>query len=340
MMKLQTKLPIITIAILLLLPNALSVNAKPRRNANPVNAQPAAKPNDPYAKAKKDLSEDWYVLYRIVDRIARANGLDERPWRINISPEYQINAFATDVNLIAVYNGLLDQLGSDSSAIACVVGHEMAHHTKRHIALGEAEQLALTEKFQKEAEIQVKEERQNAQQDIAGNQVGSGIVRALGGFFGVDTTPVANLTEQMAQKRAAEAEKRVQEIVAQKKKELEEQSAANNRKQEFEADQVGYRYIATAGFDPKGCLRVMEVLGRTPGSEADGSHPAVPKRIDQLNQLMAENPPSTLADQGKLYLSTRKNPLTYELSKDGKSLRINSHKGNSAGTDIERQFGQ
>lgn len=49
------------------------------------------------------------MLYRVIDRLSRANDLDQRPWRIVLVPQYQINAFADEANLIAVYTGIIDQ---------------------------------------------------------------------------------------------------------------------------------------------------------------------------------------------------------------------------------------
>ena len=122
MLKIKTILTTLT-AITLLLPiNQLSVKA------NPTSAD-TEQPTNIYQKAKEELPDDLYALYRIVERIARVNELDEKPWRILIVPEYNINAFATEVNLIAFYNGILDQLAGDASAIACIVAHEMGHHS-------------------------------------------------------------------------------------------------------------------------------------------------------------------------------------------------------------------
>ncbi len=340
MFKIISKLALLTAISAMLLQTSLPVLGKPARNqAKPAPAAPA-KPADPYDAAKKDLSEDWYVVYRIVDRIARANALDERPWRVIISPEYEINAFATDVNLVAVYNGILDQLGSNASAIACVVGHEMSHHVKRHIAIGQAEKAALTESLQKEAQAEAMREVENAQNDAVGTAVGMGLLGAVGGFFGVPLQGLGAVTQSANQDRFNQAQARIEEITTKKQQELDQRLAEGQRQQEFEADELGYQYIAKAGFDPSGCLQVMEVLGRTPGAEFDTSHPAVPKRIERLRELMRERPAETLAQEGKLYLSTRRVPLTYELSKDGKSLRINSRRGSSASEDLERQFGQ
>ena len=299
--------------------------------------------DDLYKQARAELPEDVYVIYRVVERIARANGLDNSPWRVVIVNEYNINAFATEVNLIALYTGILDQLAGDSSAIACVIGHEIAHHVERHIALGPAEAMALKERIQKEAEEQVLAEIQDAKSDATGTSIGGAVLQTIGGFLGGWGRTAGNIGNRALQdasrQRLAQAEQRVQEIVEQKTAELEKKLAENNRKQEFEADEIGYQYMAKAGFEAEGCIRVMEVLGRTPGAEFDTTHPAIPKRIDQLRALMNQYPPATLAQEGESLIQSTQ-PLTYDLSKDGQSLRINSHRGGSAADDIDRRFGQ
>lgn len=84
---------------------------------------------------------------------------------------------------------------------------------------------------------------------------------------------------------------------------------------------------------------MLEVLGRMPGSEVDSSHPAVPKRIERMQQLMTERPASTLVPLGESRIKTSQ-PLTYEPSKDGQSLRINSRHGGNAGDFFDQQFGK
>ena len=112
-----------------------------------VLAQSKANTSTPYAVAETELPENIYILYRIVERMARANELNQHPWRVVIAPEYEINAHATEANLIVIYSGLLDQLTGDTSALACVVGHEMAHHAHRHLAIREAEYTKELEKI-------------------------------------------------------------------------------------------------------------------------------------------------------------------------------------------------
>ena len=173
-----------------------------------------------YQKAKRELPEDVYVIYRIVDRLARANGIDDHPWRIGVVQEYHINAFATQANLVALYDGLLDTVGGDTSAIACVVAHEMAHHTKRHLAIGPAEEAALRQKIQEEAETQVKVEIESAQSEAAGASVGGSLARTIGGIFGgwgsVGGNVAGAAADEAAKQRLASAEERVESIVAKK----------------------------------------------------------------------------------------------------------------------------
>ena len=154
----------------------------------PVQAKPTPASIKTFESAKKELPKDLYVFYRIVDRIARANAYDQRPWRIVVVPKYDINAFATDVNLIAMYDGIIDQLNGDSSALACIVAHEMGHHKKRHIAVSQAKKAELIAKIQQEAEIEVLGEKRAANTEAtatgAAGVVVPRAVEGLGNCFG------------------------------------------------------------------------------------------------------------------------------------------------------------
>ncbi|MEO1431109.1 MAG: M48 family metalloprotease [Cyanobacteria bacterium J06633_8] len=299
----------------------------------PVQAKPSPASMKTFERAKKELPKDWYAFYRIVDRIARANGYDQRPWRITLIPKYDINAFATDVNLIAMYDGIIDQLSGDSSALACVVAHEMGHHKKRHIAISQAKRAQLIAQIRQEAEKEVLGEKRAANTEstvtgVAGTvvqgSVGGPVGNVLGGFLG-----------NQSQRRARKAQKRINAIVKKKNQELDERIAAQSRQHEFEADEIGYLASVRAGFEPKGCLRAMEVIARTPGAEFDTTHPAVPKRIEALKALIKKYPPQTLKREGEARMA-KSQALTYTW--DGKFLRINSIRGGSAADDIENMF--
>ena len=301
----------------------------------PVQAKPSPASIKTFERAKKELSKDWYAFYRIVDRIARANGYDQRPWRSMVVPMYDIYAFATDVNLIAMYDGIIDQLNGDSSALACIVAHEMGHHKKRHIAISQVKKAELVAKIQKEAEIEVLGEKRAATTEATVTGIGGDVVqRTIGGSLG---NTLGGLLGGQSKRRVRKAQKRINAIVEKKNRELEQRIAAQSREHEFEADEIGYLASVRAGFEPEGCLRAMEVIARTPGAEFDTTHPAAPKRIQALKALIKKYPPQTLKREGEARIA-KSQALTYSLSRDKNSLRINSVRGGSAGDDIENMF--
>lgn len=270
-----------------------------------------------FKKAKQELNESYYFLYRIVDRLARANQLDSSPWRVIRIAEYNVNAFATEINLIAVYTGLLDVLAGDSDAMACVIAHEMTHHVKRHIPLSAKNRAMATQRLEaREGEIVRREQQRQSNAQVL-SVFGSIIGAATGVNIPVNpggTTDPQRIAQELASAKNSE----------------EQTLALISQQHEFEADRGAYSYVARAGFDPRGCLRVMDVLGRTPGAEFDGSHPAIPRRVEQLNTLLRDIPTQPLAAEGKArLLGTR--ALTYAKSSDGKSLRVNSRFGSSKG---------
>ncbi|MFP4300329.1 MAG: M48 family metallopeptidase [Spirulinaceae cyanobacterium] len=131
-----------------------------------------------YDQAKAELPDNLYVLYRIIDRLARANNLDEHPWRIRIADSDEINAFATEANLIIIHFGLLDQTAGDASALACVVAHEMAHHTHQHAAIWTSqiaewrEQLELNDSDESHAEFEEKSAQLRREQELEADSWG------------------------------------------------------------------------------------------------------------------------------------------------------------------------
>ncbi len=335
MLKIKTILSTLATITLLLPINQLSVKANPTSSENStLKKQTTEQPKNIYQQAKEELPEDLYALYRIVERIARANKLDEKSWRIVIVPEYNLNAFATNVNLIALYDGILDQLAGDASAIACIVAHEMAHHTEKHIVLSPAEKVALIEQIEQEAQQEALVKKQNAQVQATGISIGRSAARIFGGRAGrFGATVFSNVSRQ----RSKTAQERIDEISSQKKEELEKTLAEEGRQREFEADEVGYLYSAKAGFEAEGCLRMMKVLEQTPNAEFDTTHPDLPKRIEALKDLMVKFPTTSLAEEGRAIISETE-PLTYDLSKDGKSLRVNFSPSGSSVDDVERLF--
>lgn len=76
---------------------------------------------------------DFYNVYRIAERLIRANNLDYINWRIAIRKTAVSNASAFDGNYIAINTGLYDSVYESEDALAFVIAHEMAHHILGHI---------------------------------------------------------------------------------------------------------------------------------------------------------------------------------------------------------------
>ena len=88
--------------------------------------------NEYYMQA---YNEDFYRVYRVAEKIIRANGLDFINWRLSISSANEFNAYNSETNNITVHAGLLDTFRDNDDALALVLGHEFAHgllgHAKR-----------------------------------------------------------------------------------------------------------------------------------------------------------------------------------------------------------------
>ena len=76
---------------------------------------------------------DFYRIYRIAERIIRANNLEYTNWRIAIrkTPE-EFNAYATGTNLIVIHTALYDSLYTNEDALAFAIAHEIAHNLLGH----------------------------------------------------------------------------------------------------------------------------------------------------------------------------------------------------------------
>jgi predicted Zn-dependent protease len=304
----------------------------------------ATTPEAFFEQAKQELPEDYYALYRVLERIARANELDNLPWRLLVAPDYKVNAFAGDVNLIAFFSGLLDRVDGDPNAIACVVGHEMAHHTKNHIAVGGAERERIFQELRAEAVEEVTAEEEDLRDDLQGLNTGEWVTSGVGGLAdslidgdgGLISTGiniVGGMLRSNKEQRVRQAIERMDAIYKEKEAQRLAEWQELNHNQEFEADEVGYTYMIRAGFNPQGCMTVMEVLSRL-GVTESATHPATPERIETLEGFASQYSTQVLVNEGKANLAARPMPLTYEQSRDGATLRVNSQSGSGNFDDV------
>jgi predicted Zn-dependent protease len=294
---------------LLLTPLSVLANPKPK----PSNSLDTA-----YKKAQQELPKDYFTVYAIVDKIARANGLDNKPWRVVVTSNYEVNAYASDTNLLTFEAGLIDQLEGNASALACAIGHEMGHHIRQHLGYGPAKvKQAQLEELQKAEKDKLIAEQDAQTQALLGagvatgatavgnviGGVGGGLIQLAGGLFGGAAQQDAKNIEQIKAQIDAEAKARYEQRVTE-----------ISQTQEFESDESGYIYSVTAGFDPKGCIAVMDILGRMPGAQVEGgSHPIPAKRTEQIQALITKYPPETLKAQGQKALVSKPTLLSYEV---------------------------
>ena len=81
----------------------------------------------------KANGEDYYKVYRIAERIIRANKLDYINWRFGIYKDAEnINAYSTGENYIALSTSIYDTFNNNDDALALIIGHEIAHTVLGH----------------------------------------------------------------------------------------------------------------------------------------------------------------------------------------------------------------
>lgn len=56
------------------------------------------------------------------------------PYSFHVIDSNQINAFSLPGGPVFVCRGLMDMIGNDNDALACVIGHELGHINARHVA--------------------------------------------------------------------------------------------------------------------------------------------------------------------------------------------------------------
>ncbi|BAZ09841.1 peptidase M48 Ste24p [Calothrix sp. NIES-4071] len=277
--------------------------------------------------------EDEKPIYPIAEKIIRANGLDDNPWRLKIDNEYDDNASARDVNQIVLLKGLLDKVDGDEAAIAFILGHEIAHHTQKHMYSYTAYAAKLSKQLQAEVDAKVQTiiatETKKFETARSTKRRGKSLCHQ-------DTTKKTSLSaipEYVAlncegKLDSNKVEQLKEQITAEKTPEMYKQIAKLSRQQEYEADKFGYMYMVRAGYSPEGALRVLNLMSRLPYHDTDdSSHPSFPDRLNAIKKLMNEYLAPTLVAEGETRLRLNPQPLTYDVSKDGESLRINSRFG-------------
>lgn len=86
-----------------------------------------------YQAIRKTLTPEQYHIYRIAERIIRANNIGDRNWRIGFDYDpKEVNAYATAGNLVILYSALYDSLYTNDDALAFIISHELSHLLLNH----------------------------------------------------------------------------------------------------------------------------------------------------------------------------------------------------------------
>lgn len=90
-------------------------------------------------KQSKINNVDYYNVYRVCERLIRANNLDYVNWRIAIRKTQDVNAASSNANFIYINTALYDSIYQNPDALAFVLAHEMSHlilgHSQRSMEL-------------------------------------------------------------------------------------------------------------------------------------------------------------------------------------------------------------
>ena len=87
------------------------------------------KVNEYYMQA---YGEDFYHVYRIAEKIIRANNLNFVNWRLAIEADTEFNAYNSETNSVTISTGAYDTLKDNDDALALMLGHEFAHGLLGH----------------------------------------------------------------------------------------------------------------------------------------------------------------------------------------------------------------
>lgn len=233
--------------LLLLLPILFSSCASLDPQEDDINAQALKAYNEVKMKSKISNNQEWTaMLNRVASRIARASGEDFKwEWMLIDSPE--VNAWCMPGGKMAVYTGIMPVLKTEA-ALAAVLGHEVAHATKRH-------------------------GKQRYSRAIKGNL--AGLVIGGAAVIGGQLFCKSKTCQQLAGLGGAAAGFAVTFF-----------DMKYSRKDETEADLHGQQYMARAGYDPAEAIQLWDRMSAASGGKGPpellSSHPSDARRKENL----------------------------------------------------------
>lgn len=229
-----------------------------------------------YAGYAKKLSPEQYKVYRITEKILRANNIDNQNWRVgfDLAPE-EINASASAANLVLITSGLYDSLHQSDDAIAFIVSHELAHFLMKH------HQIML--------ENSAKIRKMQIEQAVLGS-VGSEsyYLERMNRINGRSST-----ADSIASLGCTASALALQALI--------NQVYAQERQLELDADSEAITLMTRAGYNPKKGLEALEFISTIPNLYTSRStHPPTEQRISALNSEIGIIDTSKLKNEGRV----------------------------------------
>jgi len=218
-----------------------------------INAEAAKAYADLKSKAKISKNQEWtQMVNRVAKRIAAASG-ENFQWEVILIDGPEVNAWCMPGGKMAVYTGIMPVLKTEG-ALAAVMGHEVAHATKRHGKQRYARAI---------------------KQSYLGLIIGGAAV--VGSQFLCKTSEcklLAGLGGAAAGLAIAFFDRKF------------------SRGDESEADQAGQLYMAKAGYDPKESIVLWERMGAANGGKAPpeilSTHPSDETRRSNLTAWLPQ----------------------------------------------------
>jgi metalloendopeptidase OMA1, mitochondrial len=217
-----------------------------------INAEAAKAYAEVKAKSKMSTRQDWNeMVQRVAKRIAAASG-ENFQWEAVLIDNPEPNAWCMPGGKMAVYTGIMPVLKTEG-ALAAVMGHEVAHATRRH---------------GQKAYARAIEEQQTGMLLGAAAAVGGQLLcktencRLLAGLGGAAAGVALTFFNRKF-----------------------------SREDESEADQAGQIYMAKAGYEPSESIALWERMNASKQGEPPewmSTHPSDSNRRGKLNSWLPQ----------------------------------------------------
>ena len=242
-----------TVLVALMLQSCASIPGAKEPSEAEINAEALKAYNEVKAKSKLSTNAEWNeMVQKVSHRIAVASG-ENFQWEAILIESPEVNAWCMPGGKIAVYTGIMPVLKTEG-ALAAVLGHEVAHATRRH----------------------GKQRYSRAMTQNAIGLVTAGAATVAGQYLCKDTK--CKVLSALGGAAAGFA--------------ITFFDRKFSRGDETEADQYGQVYMAKAGYDPSEAIKLWDRMSAANGGKAPSewmsTHPSDSTRKGNLQSWLPQ----------------------------------------------------